>query len=66
MHNDHTDGHHGHHHGHHGITCRENFDHVANCPICTKLYRQKRTGFIIAIVVLAILNLILLNRILSR
>jgi len=47
------------------LSCREIADHVSNCPICSKLYRQKRTGYIIAIIVLVIINLILLNRVVS-
>jgi hypothetical protein len=47
------------------LSCRDVADHITNCPICSKLYKQKRTGYIIAIIVLVIINLILLNKVFS-
>ena len=47
------------------ISCRDIADHIGNCPVCSKLYKQKRTGYIIAIIVLVIINLILLNKVFS-
>ena len=47
------------------LSCRDLADHIGNCPVCSKLYKQKRTGYIIAIIVLVIINLILLNKVFS-
>lgn len=46
-------------------TCLEVAEHIANCPICSKLYNNDKTIYIIAIVVLAIISIFLLKRVLD-
>ena len=46
-------------------SCLDVAEHIANCPICSKLYNNDKTIYIVAIIVLAILCLILLKRVLN-
>ena len=45
--------------------CVDVADHAANCPVCSKLYANNNTIFILIIVFLALVNLLLLKRILE-
>jgi hypothetical protein len=45
--------------------CIDVADHAANCPVCSKLYANNNTIFILIIVFLALVNLLLLKRILE-
>jgi len=40
-------------------------DHIGNCPICSKLYSNDKTMYIIAIVILAIIVILLLKKVLE-
>lgn len=55
-------------HSHHAddMSCRDIADHIANCPICSKIYRRKNLVYIIIIILLVIINLIFLQRIVSK
>ncbi len=46
-------------------TCLDIAEHVANCPVCSKLYNNDKTVYIFAIVVLIIICLLLLKRVLE-
>ena len=46
-------------------SCLDVAEHIANCPICSKLYNNDKTIYIVAIIVLSILCLILLKRVLN-
>ena len=48
-----------------GPSCLHVADHIEHCPICSKLYRQDNTLLLIVIVVLAIINIILLKKVLD-
>lgn len=50
----------------HMITCPEVMDHIQNCPICSKLYNQDKTLYLIIIVLMGLVILILLKRILEK
>jgi hypothetical protein len=45
--------------------CIDVADHTANCVVCSKLYANNNTIFILIIVFLALVNLLLLKRILE-
>ena len=45
--------------------CADVADHAANCKVCSQLYKNDYTIFIIAIVILSIICIILLKRILE-
>lgn len=45
-------------------TCLQISDHIQNCPICMKLYKNDNTVYIIIIIVLVTVIMILLNKIL--
>ena len=45
--------------------CLDVSNHVENCPICRKLYKNDKTVMIIVIVILAILCLLLLKKVLN-
>jgi hypothetical protein len=47
------------------FSCLDVSSHIQNCPICSKLYYNEKTLYIIAIVVLCIICLLLLKRILN-
>ena len=44
------------------ISCLEIAEHVSNCPICSKFYKNDNTIYIIAIVVLLIICILLLKK----
>lgn len=46
-------------------SCLTIADHVGNCPICSKFYKNDTTVYIIAIVILAIICILLLKRVLN-
>ena len=46
-------------------TCLEISDHVRNCPICSRFYKNDNAIYIIAIVVLSIICILLLKRVLN-
>jgi hypothetical protein len=47
-------------------TCIDVADHVANCPVCSRLYNNNdKTIYIISIIVLIIICLLLLKRVLE-
>ena len=43
-------------------SCLEIADHVSNCPICSRFYKNDNTIYIIAIVVLLIICILLLKK----
>ena len=45
-------------------TCLDVASHVENCPICSQLYKNDRTLFIITIVILVVICALLLKKIL--
>lgn len=48
------------------ITCPMIFEHIKNCPICSKFYNSDKTMYVIAIVLLSIVCIILLKRVLEK
>lgn len=48
-----------------GPSCLDVADHISTCPICSKLYKDDKVVYLIAIVVLAIIVIILLKKILD-
>jgi hypothetical protein len=46
-------------------TCVDVADHTANCSVCSKLYNNDRTIYIIAIAILCIICILLLKRVLD-
>lgn len=40
-------------------------EHIANCPVCGKLYKNDNTVYIIAIIVLAVVCILLLKKVLD-
>lgn len=48
-----------------GSTCVDVANHAANCPVCSKLYNNDRTVYIIAIAILCIICILLLKRVLD-
>jgi hypothetical protein len=55
-HNDSSDNHHN---------CVDIAEHTSNCLVCSKLYSSNNTLYILLIIFLAIVNLLLLKRILE-
>jgi hypothetical protein len=64
---------HGHNHGHHEVehvvcsqpTCVDISNHVANCPVCSRLYKTDTTSYMIIIFILAIALIVLLKKVLE-
>ena len=53
-------------HGPHGPSCVDCNNHVKNCPICSKLYKNSgRIFYIIVIVILVIIVILLLKKVLD-
>lgn len=50
---------------HDGNSCLAIAEHVKDCPICSKFYKNDNTVYIIVIVVLAIICILLLKRVLD-
>lgn len=48
------------------INCPQVFDHIHNCPICSKFYNSDRTVYIVTIVLLSLVCIILLKRVLEK
>lgn len=47
------------------LSCVNVADHALSCPVCSRLYNNDRTVYIIAIVILIIICILLLKRILE-
>jgi len=47
------------------FSCLDIAGHVQNCPICSKLYANDKTVYIIAIVILILICLLLMKRVLN-
>ena len=47
------------------VSCVSVADHALSCPVCSKLYNNDRTVYIIAIIILIIICILLLKRILE-
>jgi hypothetical protein len=48
-----------------GTNCVDIANHAANCPVCSKLYNNDNTVYIIAIAILTIICILLLKRVLD-
>jgi hypothetical protein len=46
-------------------SCIDCANHIASCPLCTQIYNNDKTIYIIAIVVLSIICILLLKRVLN-
>jgi len=46
-------------------TCIQVADHTMNCVVCSKLYQCNNTGYIVIIILLAIISILLLKRVLN-
>jgi hypothetical protein len=46
-------------------SCIDFYEHVSNCPICSKYYNNDKTVYIIAIIALSIIVMLLLKRVLD-
>lgn len=46
-------------------TCIDVAEHIANCPICSKFYKNDNSIYIITIIVLAIICILLLRKVLG-
>ena len=46
-------------------SCLEVSEHISSCPICSKLYKNDNTLYIITIVILAVLCILLLKKVLN-
>ena len=47
------------------INCIEIVEHINNCPICSRFYKNDNTMYMIVIVVLVVICLLLLKRVLN-
>ena len=47
------------------VSCVDAADHVQSCVVCSKLYKNNNTLLILLLVFLAVINLLLLKRILE-
>jgi hypothetical protein len=47
------------------ISCADIYKHIENCPICSKLYNNDKTIYIILIIFLIIVCIILLKKVLD-
>lgn len=50
---------------HHEPSCITVAEHTTNCIVCSKLYQNNMTGYIIVIIILAIISILLLKRVLN-
>jgi hypothetical protein len=48
------------------FTCPDVFEHVSKCPICSKIYNQDKTIYILFIIVLSVIILILLKQLFNK
>jgi hypothetical protein len=53
------------HHLSYDINCVNVADHTTNCVVCSRLYQQNTSGYIVAIILLAIICILLLKRVLN-
>jgi hypothetical protein len=53
------------HHNFHEPSCITVAEHTTNCIVCSKLYQNNSTGYIIVIILLAIISILLLKRVLN-
>lgn len=51
---------------HSPYSCLDIAGHIDNCPICSKFYKNDKTVFIVAIVLLTIVCIILLKKVLEK
>ena len=49
----------------HEPSCITVAEHTTNCIVCSKLYQNNMTGYIIVIIILAIISILLLKRVLN-
>lgn len=47
------------------LSCISVADHASNCIVCSRLYNNDRTGYIIVIILLSIICILLLKRVLN-
>lgn len=47
------------------LSCIDVANHISSCPICSKLYNNDKTIYVIAIVILSIICILLLKKILD-
>lgn len=47
------------------ISCADIYKHIENCPICSKLYNNDKTIYIILIIFLTVICIILLKKVLD-
>ena len=47
------------------FNCRDIADHISNCIVCSQLYKNDRTIYIIVIIILTIISFLLLRRVLD-
>jgi len=47
------------------ITCYEVYEHIENCPICKKFYKQDNTIYLVIIAILALVCALLLKKVLN-
>jgi hypothetical protein len=48
------------------IMCTDIFEHISNCPICSKIYNQDKTIYIFFIVILSIIIIILIKNLFNK
>lgn len=51
---------------HYQFTCPDVFEHISKCPICSKIYNQDKTIYILFIIVLSVIILILLKQLFNK
>jgi hypothetical protein len=47
------------------LTCADVFDHISNCPVCSRIYQQDNTIYLIIIGVLTLMLVVLMKKILD-
>lgn len=52
-------------HDYRHLSCISVADHASNCIVCSRLYNNDRTGYIIVIILLSIICILLLKRVLN-
>lgn len=48
------------------LSCSEVYDHITSCPICSKLYNQDKTIYILIIVILSLIVIVLLKNLVRK
>lgn len=46
----------------HRISCRDIFDHIEHCPVCTKYYKHSNRSYIMIIIFLVLIILLLIRQ----